>query len=197
MALHLETIGIDGPLLLTPTRHMDRRGSFVETLNRHALSLVGIDFRIAQINESVSIRTGTIRGLHLQLPPVPQAKIVRVLSGKIRDVVVDVRPGSAQFGRWAAVELTANEERQLFVPAGFAHGFVTCAADTRVSYCVDHPYDPGAELGLRWNDPTIGIDWGLDREPVLSERDSALPLLADAIPTLSASFPSLEIARCA
>ena len=152
----------------------------METYHFREYAAAGIACQFVQDNQSHSIRRGTVRGLHFQMPPQPQAKLVRVIRGEIFDVAVDIRKGSLTFGRWCAATLTAQRGEQLFVPRGFAHGFCTLAPDTEVAYKVDNFYARELDAGLRWNDPTIAIRWPLDeRDMVLSDRDRALPLLAD------------------
>ncbi len=136
-----------------------------------------------QDNQAFSKRAGTLRGLHLQVPPAAQSKLIRVTRGAIYDVAVDIRPGSPTYGRWEGVELSAENRLQFFVPHGFAHGYLTLEDDTDVLYKVDAPYAPRCERGLSWNDPAIGIDWPkIGGEPVIAPRDAALPGLADFAP---------------
>ena len=139
----------------------------------------GIDVPFVQENHSLSVDRGVVRGLHFQLPPMSQAKLVRAAAGSILDVAVDIRQGSPTYGRHVAVVLSAADGNQLFVPEGFAHGFCTLEANTEVVYKVNRYYSPEHDRGLRWNDPALGIDWGIDEESaVLSARDRAQPLLA-------------------
>jgi dTDP-4-dehydrorhamnose 3,5-epimerase len=168
--------------LLTPRRFEDERGFFSETYSRERLAAAGIEVAFVQDNQSLSRRRGTIRGLHYQLAPMAQAKLVRVLRGAILDVAVDIRPGSATFGRHVAVELDAERGGQLFVPEGFAHGFCTLADDTEVFYKVSRPYAPDCERGILWSDPTLGIAWPVGPEAaVVSDKDRSLPPLAQAL----------------
>jgi dTDP-4-dehydrorhamnose 3,5-epimerase len=177
--MQIETTEIDGLKILTPRRFEDARGYFSETFKQRALADAGIAVSFIQDNQSLSRVTGTIRGLHFQSPPFAQAKLVRVLVGEILDVAVDLRKDSPTFGHHVAVELSAENGRQLLVPEGFAHGFITRAPDTVVFYKVSAPYAPGHEGGIRWDDPQIKIDWGLNNvEPSLSEKDRQLPTLA-------------------
>ena len=163
---------LDGTKLLVPTRHRDARGYFREVWNTRTLAREGIDFAPVQSNESYSARRGTVRGLHYQAPPNAQGKLVYVSRGEIRDVVVDVRGGSATYGHWSAAILSAANGHQLFVPPGFLHGFVTLCDHTVVCYAVDAFYAPKAQGAVRWNDPTLKIDWGFSvDEVVLSGAD--------------------------
>ena len=167
-------------LLITPKRHGDARGWFAETWSRKTLASAGIDADFVQDNQAFNARRGTVRGLHFQQSPHPQAKLVRVLKGAILDVAVDVRPGSPTYGRWVSAELTAEGGEQLFVPRGFAHGYVTRVDDTELFYKVDGLYAPQTEGGVLWNDPDLGIDWGVSAEDaVLSDKDKVLPRLRD------------------
>ena len=158
----------------------DHRGYFRETfrLNNPAIAETGVEF--VQDNESLSKQVYVLRGLHFQRPPHAQAKLVRVVSGSAYDVVVDLRPSSETFGQWQGFELNADNGQQLFVPAGFAHGFCTLEENTVVSYKVSDYYAPDCDGGLRWDDPDLNINWPLNgKNPVVSEKDSALPVFAD------------------
>lgn len=167
--------------LLRTKRLGDDRGYFAETYNRRRFAEAGIAAAFVQDNESLSVASGTLRGLHYQLPPHAQAKLIRVLRGRIYDVAVDIRRGSATFGQHAAAQLDAEQGDQLFVPRGFAHGFVTLEADTVVAYKVDAFHAPEAERGIAWDDPAIGIAWPVAATVVtLSGKDRHNPLLADA-----------------
>jgi dTDP-4-dehydrorhamnose 3,5-epimerase len=169
-------------LLITPKRHGDARGWFSETWSRKTLAEAGVEADFVQDNQAFSGRKGTIRGLHFQSAPNPQAKLVRVLRGAIFDVAVDIRPGSPTYGRWAGAELTADGGEQLFVPRGFAHGYCTLTDDTELFYKVDGVYSPGHEGGLIWNDPDVGIAWPIPDDVMLNDRDKALPRLKDLAP---------------
>jgi dTDP-4-dehydrorhamnose 3,5-epimerase len=163
-------------LVIEPRVHRDDRGFFVETYHATRYREAGIDVTFVQDNHSRSVR-GTLRGLHWQTDPHPQAKLVRVVDGEILDVAVDVREGSPTFGRWTAVTLSSENFRQLFVPVGFAHGFLVLSEQADIEYKCSDVYDPAAERGLMWNDPAIGIDWPIN-SPILSARDRAHPPLA-------------------
>lgn len=169
-----------GVLLVEPRRFEDTRGWFMETWSEVATREAFGGVRFVQDNQSLSRAVGTVRGLHFQLPPHAQAKLVRVVRGAILDVAVDIRAGSATFGQHVAVELSAANARQLFVPPGFAHGFITREPDTEVAYKVSDIYAPACEGGLLWNDPALGIDWGPEAaSAVVAERDRSWPALAD------------------
>ncbi|HEY3694905.1 dTDP-4-dehydrorhamnose 3,5-epimerase [Phenylobacterium sp.] len=166
-------------LLITPKRHGDARGWFAETWSREAMAEAGVTAEFVQDNQAFNARAGTVRGLHFQQAPHPQAKLVRVLSGAIYDVALDVRPGSATYGQWVGAELTAERGEQLFVPRGFAHGYATLTDDCELFYKVDGLYAPQTEGGVLWNDPDLAIHWPIRGEPILSEKDQVLPRLKD------------------
>ena len=162
--------------LVTPARYQDDRGFFSETYNAQRFNEAGIMNDFVQDNHSYSAKKGTLRGLHYQTPPHAQAKLVRVLRGAIVDVVVDVRKGSAHFGQWVKAELSAKNGVQLFVPAGFLHGFLTLEPDTEVAYKVDDFYAGECDGCVRWDDPDLAIDWGVDANTVtVSAKDAAAP----------------------
>ncbi len=175
-----EKLALPEVVLVTPEQHGDHRGRFSEVYNKRDFGAGGIAVDFVQDNHSVSAAKGTLRGLHYQLPPFPQAKLVRVARGRIFDVAVDIRRSSPRFGRHVAVELDAESGRQLFVPAGFAHGFVTLEPDCHVLYKVDAYYDRQSDRALIWNDRDLAIDWPLEDVPVLSDKDRAAPPLAAA-----------------
>ncbi len=180
MTVTVTPLAIPDVKLVTPRRHGDARGYFVERWNRQALRDAGIAADFCQDNHSLSARVGTIRGLHFQAPPFAQAKLVGVLSGRIFDVAVDLRRGSPTFRQHVAIELEATSDAQLFVPRGFAHGFCTLAPDTLVSYKVDAPYAPQADAGVFWADPELGIVWPIATgDATLSPKDAVLPRLRD------------------
>ncbi|SNT04228.1 dTDP-4-dehydrorhamnose 3,5-epimerase [Tropicimonas sediminicola] len=172
----IEETALPGVLVLTPKRIGDARGFFSESYNRDLLRDRGIDLTFIQDNHSLSHDAGTVRGLHFQGPPRAQAKLVRCGRGRLWDVAVDIRRGSTWYGKWAGVELSAENGRQMLIPEGFAHGFVTREPDTEILYKCTDSYAPEAEGAIRFDDPDIGIDWGLDGQtPILSERDKAAP----------------------
>jgi dTDP-4-dehydrorhamnose 3,5-epimerase len=159
-------------------RHDDVRGWFAELWRRSAYAAAGIDADFVQDNVARS-GAGVLRGLHFQRPPRAQGKLVQVTRGSVYDVAVDLRPGSATYGRWVAQELSAGDGELLWIPPGFAHGYVVLGDGAEVVYKVTVEYDPGLDAGVRWDDPTLAIPWPVGR-PLVSERDRALPLLADA-----------------
>lgn len=175
----VESTDLPQVLILTPRRFGDARGWFCETWNAARMSEAGLDLPWVQDNHSYSAARGTLRGLHFQAPPRAQDKLVRCTRGAVRDVVVDIRQGSPSFARWVAVELSAGNGRQLLVPKGFLHGFLTLTDDTEVQYKCTDLYSPEHDRALRWNDPAFAIDWGTT-SPILSDKDAAAPLLSDA-----------------
>lgn len=177
--MQIEPTALPGVVILTPRRFGDDRGWFCETWNAARMAAAGFDIPFVQDNHSMSGPVGTLRGLHYQRPPHAQAKLVRCTRGAIFDVAVDIRRGSPTYGNWVGVELTASNGRQLFVPTGFLHGFVTRLPDTEVQYKCSDLYAPDCDGGIRWDDSTIGIDWGIDGEPVLSLKDKDAPLLTN------------------
>lgn len=180
LMLAIEETALPGVLVLTPRRFGDARGFFSESWNRARMAERGLDLDFVQDNHSFSARAGTVRGLHFQAPPHAQAKLVRCGRGRLLDVAVDIRRGSPTFGRWVGVELSFDNGRQLLIPAGFLHGFVTREPGTEILYKCTDRYVPDCERAVRWNDPAIGIDWGLpEEEAVLSEKDAAAPFLRD------------------
>ena len=165
-------------LILTPRRFGDARGWFCETWNARAMADAGLDLTFVQDNQSYSAAKGTLRGLHYQSPPRAQDKLVRCTRGAILDVAADIRAGSPTYAQWVAVELTPENGRQLFVPKGFLHGFVTLTDDTEVQYkCTDF-YAPDHDGAVRWDDPALGIDWGT-ATPILSDKDAKAPFLSE------------------
>ena len=160
-------------LIIEPTIHKDSRGYFMESYNEQAFLNHGLETTFVQDNQSKSSH-GVIRGLHFQKPPYAQAKLVRVLSGKILDVVVDIRKSSSNYGKHFVIELSAENQRQLFIPKGFAHGFSVLSTEATLFYKCDNYYHQSSEGGLRYNDPKLGIDWKIDVQPVVSEKDQNL-----------------------
>jgi dTDP-4-dehydrorhamnose 3,5-epimerase len=179
-------LAIPAVKLVRPRRSGDARGWFMETYRRDRMAEAGITDDFVQENQSFSAARGTVRGLHLQRPPRAQAKLIRVLSGRIFDVALDLRRSAPTYGRHVAVELGAEDGASLYIPAGFAHGFCTLTQNVVVAYKVSDTYAPEAEAGVFWRDPDLGISWpvGVD-EAVVSERDRRLPLLS----ALEALFP--------
>ncbi|RDV01478.1 dTDP-4-dehydrorhamnose 3,5-epimerase [Sphingorhabdus pulchriflava] len=163
-------------IVIHPKRFIDRRGWFVESWNKLRFEEQGVTTEFVQDNHSYSTNAGTIRGLHFQRPPHAQAKLVRCLKGRIFDVAVDLRPGSPTFGEWAGIELSADLGNQLFIPPGYAHGFLTLEAECEIAYKVDAYYSPEADAGIAWDDPVLAINWPLNGlVPVLSDKDATLP----------------------
>jgi len=172
---------LPGVLVIEPRVFRDGRGFFIETYQEQRYRELGILDQFVQDNHSRSV-AGTLRGLHLQVTK-PQAKLVRVIEGSVYDVAVDVRRGSPTFGRWFGVVLSADDFRQCYVPRGFAHGFCVTSEVAQVEYKCSDFYDPADELGIRWDDPAVGIEWPV-ATPVLSDRDRRHPLLADVMAQL-------------
>ena len=176
----VSALAIADVLTINPIRHSDSRGWFRENYRVQTLQDLGMP-AFVQENEAMSFAEGTVRGLHFQRPPYAQAKLVRCIAGAVYDVAVDIRPHSRTFGRHIAVRLDAESGTQLFIPAGFAHGYCTLAADTVVQYKVSAPYAPHHEGGILWNDPALGIDWPVPTtDATLGAKDGSLPKLADA-----------------
>jgi dTDP-4-dehydrorhamnose 3,5-epimerase len=178
----MDVVALDIPevKLITPRRFADTRGFFSEVYVRRRFHDCGILDDFVQENQSMSRAAGTLRGLHLQLPPHPQAKLVRCVRGRIWDVAVDLRAKSPTYRHWVAAELSPENWSQLYVPVGFAHGFLTLEPDTEVIYQVTAYYAPECDLGVAWDDPDLGVAWPLDgRTPVLSDKDQRQPRLKD------------------
>jgi len=175
--MELEQTSLPGVLVFTPTIHKDARGFFVESYNSEVWRKAGIDTVFAQDNHSRSAR-GTLRGLHFQLPPAAQAKLLRVARGAIWDVAVDIRRGSPTFGQWVGVELTEDNFKQLYIPEGYAHGFCVLSDEADLLYKTSHVYSPTHEQGIAWNDPELAILWP-EQSPLLSDRDRKAPSLAE------------------
>ena len=180
--LSVEETAIPAVKIVTPKKFGDHRGFFSETWSRKAFAEVGLDLDFVQDNQSLSAPVGTLRGLHFQSAPFAQDKLVRVTRGRILDVAVDIRASSPTFGKHVAVELSAENWKQLLVPVGFAHGFVTLEPDTEVLYKVTAPYAPENDHGLAFDDPALGIDWRLPlSELTLSDKDRKHPRLAEML----------------
>lgn len=171
---------LDGVIVIEPKMYGDHRGWFMETYNKEVLSSSGIEYDFIQDNQSFSANKGTLRGLHYQLKPKAQTKLVRCTQGSIFDVAVDIRKGSSTYGEWFGIELSAENKKQLLVPKGFAHGFMTLTDEVEVQYKVDQLYSPEHDRGIIWNDPEIGIVWPIDITPVLSAKDETAPLLKES-----------------
>jgi dTDP-4-dehydrorhamnose 3,5-epimerase len=183
MSLDVRPLDLPGPLEIVPQRRGDNRGYFSETYRKSVSvwSDAGVAEEFVQDNHSFSAERFTLRGLHFQTRPFEQAKLIRVLRGRVWDVMVDIRPRSATFGRWTSLELSAAKGNQVFIPAGFAHGFLTLEPDVEVSYKVTAEYAPAHGKAIAWNDPDIAVAWPLDgAEPILSDKDRVAPRLAEA-----------------
>lgn len=171
---------LNGVKLIEPVVHSDHRGFLLESFNQMTIDALGISFQPVQDNHSLSKQKGTLRGLHFQLPPFAQAKLVRVVSGAIYDVVVDIRPGSSTFGQWRSYHLSAENKYLLFVPKGFAHGFCTLVDDTEVLYKVDKSYSPMHDAGILWSDAQLAIAWP-EGDKVVSEKDNRHPSFSEFV----------------
>lgn len=175
--LEITNTAIPDVKILTPRRFGDDRGFFCESWNARRMADAGLDIAFVQDNHSLSSEVGTVRGLHFQSPPHAQGKLVRCGRGALLDVAVDIRRGSPTYGQWVGEELSFENGRQLWIPPGFLHGFVTRLPDTEIIYkCTDF-YAPECDGAVRWD--SCGIDWGFDGEPMLSAKDAAAPALAD------------------
>jgi dTDP-4-dehydrorhamnose 3,5-epimerase len=176
----MDVVSLDIPdvKIIRPKKFGDHRGFFSETYTKKTFEAAGLHYDFVQDNQSLSAEVGTIRGLHFQLPPFAQDKLVRVVRGAILDVAVDIRKGSPTFGRHVSAVISAAEWNQILVPVGFAHGFCTLEPDTEVAYKVSDHYAPEHDGGLLWNDPALGIAWPVTQDDaLLSEKDKILPLL--------------------
>ena len=181
--MEIHPLALPEVLLITPIKHGDDRGFFSETFSRRRLAEAGFDKPFVQDNHSLSGKRGILRGLHFQRAPHAQDKLVRVTRGAVFDVAVDVRRGSPSFGRWVGAELSADNWRQMLVPAGFAHGFLTLTDTAEVLYKVTDDYAPEAEGGLAWDDPEIGVDWPMAKSDIITnDRDCRWPKLSDLEP---------------
>ena len=173
---------LPGVVMLTPRRFGDARGFFSEVYNRNAYAGFGIDVEFVQDNHSLSREVGVVRGLHFQLPPHAQAKLVRVGAGRVLDVAVDIRRGSPTYGRWVGVELSADAGNQLYIPVGFLHGFAVLEPNSELLYKCSDFYAPDCDGAVRFDDPDIGIDWGIDpKAAILSDKDAKAPFLKDFV----------------
>lgn len=171
---------IDGVIIVEPEVHGDSRGFFLESWSRRDFEQAGLHYDFVQDNHSFTALKGTLRGIHFQRSEWSQAKLVRCVRGAVLDVAVDLRPESPTYKQWVAVELSAENKRQLLIPRRFGHGFVTLTDDVEFLYKADNFYAPGHEGGIRWNDPELQIDWGVEN-PVLSAKDQISPFLKDAV----------------
>ncbi|MEY8308835.1 dTDP-4-dehydrorhamnose 3,5-epimerase [Erysipelotrichaceae bacterium 51-3] len=174
---------IPGVLIIDTDVFGDHRGYFTETYSKPKYEKLGIDVDFVQDNMSFSAAEGTVRGLHWQNPPYAQSKLVSCTKGRVIDVAVDIRKGSPTFGKWVSCELSADNHRQFFIPQGFAHGFLTLSPDVEFRYKVDNVYNKESEGAIRYDDPTVNVDWGTlleGREAILSDKDKIAPELADS-----------------
>ena len=169
---------LDGVVIIEPDVFGDKRGFFMESWNKKKMSELGLEYDFVQDNHSKSTVKGTLRGIHFQKGDKAQAKLVRCVKGAVLDVAVDLRKNSPTFKQWVGVELSAENKKQLLIPRGFGHGFVTLTDDVEFLYKADNYYAPEAEGGIRWNDPDIGVVWGVEN-PILSEKDKVNPLLKE------------------
>ncbi|WP_342437373.1 dTDP-4-dehydrorhamnose 3,5-epimerase [Paenibacillus sp. FSL L8-0436] len=170
---------LDGVWVIEPQIFGDHRGWFMETYSESKFQEHALNLNFVQDNQSYSATKGTLRGLHYQLNPKAQSKLVRCTQGSIFDVAVDIRKGSPNYGKWFGIELSAENKKQLLIPKGFAHGFMTLVENVEVQYKVDELYAPECDGGILWSDPAIGIKWPIDVVPVLSAKDEHAPLLSD------------------
>ncbi len=172
--------GLPGVWLIEPEVHGDARGYFMETWSTRNFEELGLCYEFVQDNQSYSAQKGTLRGIHFQMDPCSQAKLVRVNRGAVMDVAVDLRKGSPTYRKWTAVELSAENRRMLMIPRGFGHGFKTLTDDVEFIYKTDNLYSRECDRGIRFNDPSIGVDWGEVNEALLSPKDMSAPLLEDS-----------------
>lgn len=183
--MQIKHLNIPGPLLITPVKHKDERGFFSETFRADLLAANGVKLPFVQDNHVLSLHRGTLRGLHFQIFPHVQGKLVRCSDGRILDVAVDLRAGSQTYAQHVAVELSAENGEQLWVPPGFAHGYITLEDRSEVLYKVTDYYFPDCDRGISWSDPSLGIDWKVTVDQIkLSQKDSLLPRLAEASSTI-------------
>lgn len=171
---------IEGLVIVEPKVFGDHRGFFMESWSERAFHDAGLDYTFVQDNHSSSTVKGTLRGIHFQRGDKAQAKLVRCVRGAVLDVAVDLRPNSPTYKKWVGVELSEENKRMLMIPRGFGHGFVTLTDNVEFLYKADNPYAPESEGGIRWNDPELNIDWGVEH-PVLSAKDERNPFLRDAV----------------
>lgn len=181
MKIDVHPLDIDGPLLITPKRYADDRGFLSETYNIDEFAQAGVDSIFVQDNHAMSVARGTVRGLHFQAPPHAQDKLIRVVRGRIFDVIVDIRKGSPTYGQHASVELSAENCCELFVPGGFAHGYCSLEPASEVLYKTSAVWSPEAEGGIRWNDPDLNIAWPAFAGSCVSAKDGALAVFADFV----------------
>lgn len=176
--MKFEKTKLEGVVIITPDVFGDHRGFFMESWSEHKMEEAGLHYNFVQDNHSMSSVKGTLRGIHFQKGDKAQAKLVRCVKGAVLDVAVDLRHESPTYKQWVAVELSAENKKQLMIPRGFGHGFVTLTDEVEFLYKADNYYAPEADGGIRWNDPEIGVDWGVDK-PILSAKDEKNPFLKD------------------
>ncbi len=179
MPFTFKRLEIDGLVLVEPRSFHDERGFFLESFKESEFAAAGITERFVQDNHSLSVKN-VIRGLHYQKEPRVQGKLVRVIKGRVWDVAVDIRPGSASYGKWLGVELSEENHLMLYIPPGFAHGFASLSDEVHLLYKCTREYDPALDAGIRWDDPDLAVKWPV-KNPVLSQKDRILPLLKDVI----------------
>ncbi len=178
--MKIEKTELEGVLIIEPDVFGDERGWFMESYNKNKLKeQSGIETEFVQDNHSMSVKAGVLRGLHFQKEPYAQSKLVRCTKGKVLDVAVDLRKDSPTFKKWISIELTGENKKQVFIPRGFAHGFLTLVDDTEIQYKTDNMYSKECDRGIRYNDPEIGVNWG-EIEPILSQKDTEAPFLKDS-----------------
>lgn len=178
---------LKGVFIIEPKVFGDARGWFMETWSKAKFDAAGLNYDFVQDNQSFSAHKGTLRGLHYQLNPMAQAKLVRCTRGELLDVAVDIRKDSPQFGKWTSAILTAENKRQLLIPRGFAHGFITLTDNVEIQYKTDNFYAPHCEGNIRWDDPQIGIDWKI-QPTILADKDANAPYLKDRIESGQINF---------
>lgn len=177
--MHVIETDVKDVYIIEPQVFGDNRGWFMESWSEKKMEDAGLFYHFVQDNHSFSAQKGTLRGLHFQKGEAAQAKLVRCVRGAVRDIVVDMRKGSPTYKKWAAVELSAENKRQLLIPRGFLHGFVTLTDDVEFMYKADGFYNAEADRNVLWNDPELGVDWGIE-DPIISEKDKNAPLLKDS-----------------
>lgn len=179
--MKIEKTKLEGVVILTPDVFGDHRGFFMESWNKEKMEGLSLHYEFVQDNHSKSTVKGTLRGIHFQKADKAQAKLVRCVKGAVLDVAVDLRHSSPTYKQWVAVELSEENKKQLLIPRGFGHGFVTLTDDVEFLYKADNYYTPEADGGIRWNDPEIGVEWGVEK-PILSAKDEKNPFLKDVEP---------------
>jgi len=177
--MKIEKTKLEGVIIIEPDVYGDERGWFMESYNKQRMQEFGIDVEFVQDNCSFSSQKGTLRGLHFQNKPNAQSKLIRCTQGKVLDVAVDLRKDSLTFKQWISVELTGENKKQLFIPKGFAHGFLTLSDNVEFQYKVDEYYSKDSDRSIRFDDPEINVDWQIE-DPILSDKDKSAPLLKDS-----------------